>query len=306
MLRYYFRLSFFRLERRLIAWGVYPRLTLLLGAIVFIGLSQLLFVKTDWAAWIYGGIAAYMLQNAATKTRNERLQLIFQQTDYQRIRFIENLILITPFVLFLLLKKAWFAALLPLGFAIFFTFWQTGKQRSWTIPTPFKKYPFENIVGFRQTWWMIGGAYFLVFKAVQVGNFNLGAAALVLVFLTHLSYYFRPERELFVWIFHHTPQQFLKHKITVALRSITLMTLPILGILLCFFSTHWLPFFLIQMVGYLALSSLVLAKYSAFPREIGLPQALLYALSLSLPPLLLIAMWLFYRRAKRQIAAYLL
>ncbi|MFK7932536.1 MAG: hypothetical protein AB8G22_03445 [Saprospiraceae bacterium] len=304
-LRYYFTLSYRRLERRLMAWGVYPKLSLLLSSVAFIFLSKLLFIQVEWAAWLYCGIAAYILQSTATKERTERLQLIFKKQDYHRIRWVENTLLALPFLLFLVYQIAWLAALFVLSIAILFSFWQTRISANYTIPTPFKNYPFESIVGFRQTWWVIGMAYFLLFKAVQVSNFNLGAAALILIFFIQISNYARPERELFVWIFQHTPQQFLSKKIKAAVFASTILTLPLVVILFVAFSSHWLPILLLQTVGYLALISFILAKYSAYPREISLPQALLYALSLSLPPLLFLAIWLFYRRAKQQLGYYL-
>jgi len=136
------------------------------------------------------------------------------------------------------------------------------------LPTPFKKLPFEPIVGFRKTFLVLLGILFLIIKAIQVGNYNLGIVSYGATFLTMMSYYSKPEPKFFVWIFDRTSKIFLRSKLFQ-----------------CLF----------------AAASIIFAKYSAYPSEMSILEGLLYAVGLSFPPLLLIIIPIFYKKSLRNL-----
>jgi hypothetical protein len=56
-----------------------------------------------------------------------------------------------------------------------------------------------------------------------------------------------------------------------------------------------------QVLGYCYLLTVILAKYSTFPRKINLPQGILLAMSLAMPLLLLIVVPFFYIESNRRL-----
>ena len=54
---------------------------------------------------------------------------------------------------------------------------------------------------------------------------------------------------------------------------------------------------IIFVVGYLCLTTIILAKYAAYPQEISIPQAILMGLGFSFPPFLLVVLPMFYQKA---------
>ena len=218
---------------------------------------------------------------------------------------IENAILSIPFALFLIFKQEWLLALvLPMvaGSLALFNF---RNQLHYTIPTPFSKFPFEFIVGFRNTYYLFFLSYFLTFMAVQVGNFNLGIFAILLVFGICLSFYAKPEEEYFVWIFSKSPKSFILSKIGFALICSTILVFPILIGLMIFFTANWWILLIVLCAGYLYLITMVLAKYAAYPREINVPQAVIITLGVWLPFLLLGIIPFFYSKSIKSLNRFL-
>jgi len=71
--------------------------------------------------------------------------------------------------------------------------------------------------------------------------------------------------------------------------------------LLIFFQTNILAVFGFQALGYCYLLTFILAKYSAYPKKVNLPQGILLALSLAMPQLLLALVPFFYIQSKNRL-----
>src|SRR5690606_13828587 len=69
-----------------------------------------------------------------------------------------------------------------------------------SIPTPFSKKPFEFSTDFRKSFFIFPFIYALTVIAINVDNLNLGIFSMLLIFLTSLSYYIKPEQDYFVWV----------------------------------------------------------------------------------------------------------
>ena len=143
--------------------------------------------------------------------------------------------------------------------------------------------------------------YFLIGKAIQVDNFNLGVVSFGVLFLICMSFYLKPEPSYFVWVHADSPDSFLKRKLGWAFICATTMTVPALLSLIVFFPDYLIISIVVAVVGYIYLSSMVFAKYSAFPKEINVPQGIMYVISLWFPPLLLLVIPIFYKKAKRNL-----
>lgn len=301
-LRYYFELQILRLNRWFKEIGVNHILGYILAGLLFIGLSEFLFIKTDYAQWIYVLFGISWLLNLGEANRNNFLISIYSNKDYRKVRIIENGISILPFTFYLIYEKNYLIAigLFLLSF-IFATFKPKKFGGSTTIPTPFKRFPFEFIIGFRKSMLFLLLICFLTYKSIEVNNFNLGLFAIGLLFFTTMSYYAKPEEKFFVWMYSVDSRPFLRTKIKTALWCATILTTPILIALMIAYPTGWLIIIGTQVMGYLFLIAMVLAKYSAFPKEINIPQAILLGLSILFLPMILFTIPIFYKQSIKRL-----
>ena len=303
---YYFSLQVQRIQRKFVEIGIPPLVGYILLFILFIALSKFLFYKTTYAAYIYVAFTITFLLQLGATNRTDLLYAIYQKKDYYRIRLIENSLLIVPFTGYLLYEKSYWMILVLIASAVLLALIAIKQQRQFTIPTPFRKIPFELIVGFRKSLVLFLIAYFLVYKAMEVGNANLSLAAIGLIFLTTMSFYFQPESTYFVWIYKKTINEFLLTKIGHAFMGVSLLTLPIWIAVIAMFPANLLLLLGVQMVGYMLLLTIILAKYSAFPHEINLPQAVLFGLSFLFPPLFLVIIPIFYSQSRKRLLQFLM
>jgi len=174
-----------------------------------------------------------------------------------------------------------------------------------TIPTPFYKKPFEFTVGFRNTFFMFFIAYGLAMIAVVVNNFNLGVFSLMLIFFMVLGYYLKPENEYFVWTYSFVPAKFLIEKIKTAFLFSLYLCLPVLFLLSIFFFEYIGILLLCTILGYLYLTMLILAKYSAYPDEMDLVQAIIIAICFAFPPILIVVIPFFASKSVNKLNEFL-
>ncbi|MDQ6902028.1 MAG: ABC transporter permease [Bacteroidota bacterium] len=300
-MKYYFRLQFKMLNRQIIQLGISPLPGYLLSAVTFIAASIYLFYKTKFAVYVYLLFAFAFMASLNKSQRNDFLKSCFSRALCYKIRLVENLLLALPFVFFLLYKYFFtqaFVLLLLVPVAVLMNF--RGKSFA-VIPTPFYKKPFEFLTGFRKMFLVFFAAYALTIISIAVKNFNLGLFSMILCFLLCLSFYFEAENKFYVWIYPLKTRQFLFQKIKTAWLQASLLCLPVIVALGIFFPTHFYVIVGFYLLGYLFLLTIILAKYSAFPENVNLQQAILIALSLYLVPLLIVIVPYFYFQSVRKL-----
>lgn len=300
-MKYYFQLQFRMINRKMTDFGINPAIGYTLILLAFIGFSLVLFQKIDFAGYIYSLAGIGLLPVLSERGRNRFLELCYPEVEYHKIRLIENLLVILPFFIFLIIMKAFIPALILMIFGAGFAFIRTGTVSGFSIPTPFGKKPFEFPTGFRSSFMMIFLALFLAVMSVSSGNFNLGIASLILVFLVCMSYYLNPENEFYVWIFNLSPGKFLLAKIRTALIFSTILTFPVLALIAGFFPGEILIIAAFQFLGYIYLLTMILAKYSSYPHQVNLPQFIILAISIWMPPILIVIIPFFYRQSIRRL-----
>ncbi len=304
-MRNYFVLQYSMANRHLSEFGVNPFLGAGLLVFGFVGLSIVLFTKTEFAAYIYPLIALAIISKLSETGRNDFLKTIFNELGYYRIRIIENCLVALPFIIFLTVKSSSIPILILLLSAFALVFVNFKNQFNFTIPTPFQKHPFEFIVGFRSNLVLIISTWFFTVMSIIFGNFNLGIFSLLLAFLIFLSFYGNPENGFYVWVFSLAPHKFLLRKINTAIFCSTLLCLPItLALSVSFYSNVFIIIGL-QALCCLYLATIILAKYSVFPNQMNLPQLILLALSVGFPPLLLVVIPFFYTKSINRLNALL-
>jgi len=272
-----------------------------LGVLVFGLLSKYLFYKVEAAKWVYALLAVYTVSSLGDRHRVGPLKALFTKGEFLKVRLFENVALVIPFVCYLIYEAEFWLVLGLAASAILLIFLGGLGAIGKVIPTPFGKTPFENTAGFRKSFLLICLIYFVLLKAIQVENFNLGVACLGAVFFLMMSFQTKPEVTHFVWIFSCDAVTFLKKKIFNAALSATILSAPALLALGVFFQEQLLISIGVFFVGQVFLLSMVLAKYAAYPNEMNVPQAILYGLSLMFPPMLPVICVLFYRKAKRNL-----
>jgi len=101
-MKYFFKLQKSRIERFIVDFGLRPWSALLIGIIVLALVSLLLFMRTDLAGYIVGFFGLSLCFSLGEKHRNSFLQQTFDKFEYRKIRLLENLIVIAPFVVAIL------------------------------------------------------------------------------------------------------------------------------------------------------------------------------------------------------------
>lgn len=304
-LKAYFILQFHLLNRTLRDAGIRPWLAYLLLAVVFIGFSLYLFYKTEYAAYLYAIIALSIAAKLSEIRRNDFLKLCFGGAKLKQLRITENLILITPFLVFLLCYKAFLIALMLLVLGVLLSVVNFRTTLNFVIPTPFYKRPFEFATGFRNTYYVIFAAYVLTIIAAVVSNFNLGIFALLLLFTVTLTYYIKPEHPYYVWIFGMNARTFLLEKIKTAVLYAGMLVLPIMLMLGIFFPQHIAILLAFCLLGFAYVACMIVSKYAAYPDELNITQGVLVALCIWLPPLLIIMIPYLFRKSQHRLT-YLL
>ncbi|MEZ4838025.1 ABC transporter permease [Flavobacterium sp.] len=293
----YFELQYVLTNRKIKEARINPFLGYVLGLTAFVLLSEYIFHKTEFAKYLVILTCLSLQLKLSEKNRTDFLLSTFGDITKMKIRIIENFIFCIPFVSILIYKSFFFEASILFLSSSILALVSFHTSINFTIPTPFSKSPFEFSTGFRKTVFLMPVAYALTVIAINVDNLNLGIFAFLLVFLTSLSYYHKPEQEYYVWIFAETPKRFLKNKVFNAIRNASILVAPIVISLLIFYPNEFELILLFFIIGLLFLCTIILAKYSAYPGEMNIPEGILIAFSLYFPPLLLANIPFFYSKS---------
>lgn len=297
MIKDYFKLQLLMTNRKIKEAGLDPVFGYVLGLAFFFLLSAYAFQNTRYASYLLILTCLTFQFRLSETNRTDFLRSTFGDQNKRYIRIIENLIVCLPFVCilayhsFVLEGGCLFLGSIVLALGSFHS------RLNLTIPTPFSKRPFEFSTGFRKTYLLLLLAYALTVVAIAVGNLNLGMFALSLIFLTAATYFSKPEQAYYVWIHAATPRVFLKDKLRNAFTNVTFLASPILIGLLLFYWEDFELILAVFLMGLLLLGTVILAKYAAYPAEMGLPEGFLIALGLCFPPLVLAIIPFFYSKS---------
>lgn len=296
----YFALQFTMTNRRFRDAGVVPIFAYFILTIGFYILSNFLFKTTEFAVYLYPFLYINLIGRLSETQRCEFLTICFGDNQFKKIRIAENLFFTIPFVSFLLYKQLIIPILFILLVSLILALLNFRTKFHYTIYSPFSKRPFEFTTGFRNTFPLFIVAYLLVIVAASVSNLNLGIFSLMIVFGSSFSFYLSTENEYFVWSYNLNPRKFLINKIKTALLYSSALTIPIVVLLSFYFQQSIGLLFTFLLIGWGWVICTIVIKYSSYPNEINIPNGLLLALCLTLPPMLVILTpILFYKAEKR-------
>lgn len=305
MIQEFFKLQIRMIARKMKDLGLQPAIGALFVIVVFVGFSFILFTKSIYAAPIYTLLALGLVLNFNSKERNIFLKQIFKLKDYYFIRIIENIILILPFTLVLLIQNEYVFSLMLILIAFLFSFISLNLNSSLVVPTPFSKKPFEFMVGFRNWFYLVAFDYFLVAMAIKYDNYNLGLFAIMFLFILFFSSYSKPENEYYVWNFSLKPWGFILKKSRQAIQHASILIGPVFIVLFIGFSDQIVNTFLFSVLAYIFLFVTILAKYASYPYEMQLPYTVLLILSVFFPPFLIVLTPFLYWKATQHLNDYL-
>jgi len=298
----YFELQYTMTNRRFKDSGFEPLLAYLILLVGFFGISIYLFNRSEFAEYIYVLSALTLIGKLSEIRRTEFLQLCFGDTKMKAIRITENLFVSFPFLIILLYKQHFLSALLLFVLTIILALVNFRTTLNFIIWTPFAKEPFEFTTGFRNTFYLIFTAYALAVVSVIVNNFNLGVFAFLLMFVTTISYYSKPENEYYVWTYNLNPRQFLFSKIKTALLFSTALALPIALIITIFFHHNIGMVLLLLLIGWAFQIFIIVSKYSSYPDDMNIIQGVIFALSIWFPPMLIFIIPFLFQKSEKRLS----
>ena len=302
---YYLKLQLRRIHRKLIDVGENQLFTYLILALIFIGLSEVLLTTTNNLKYAYPLIVVAILLKKSSSADNDFLKLNFSANKSALIGIIENTGLAFPFMIYSCIKGFYQITLIIVTIALAFIFYRSKKIGSLVIPTPFWKIPFEFIIGFRLSFWILPFLYFLAYKAIEYDNLYLGLFSIYLIYALCSIFTFKQEDVQLVKIFNKSRKEFLIYKALIATGSAALLCLPSGIGLLLYFPKIFIPLFLIFSIGSLLVISISFAKYTSFPDEINLKEGLLSSLSIIFPFLIIFNLPYFWYKANKSLEGIL-
>ncbi len=297
VLKQYFSIQFTRLVRYFEERGFSVVLAIVLVIALFAGGTYLLDQRTSFAPWVILGIQVVLLFPLTSKKRYDHLQLIFKSKKVFKVRALENLLISIPFMVSLAVIdwKVAFASFLPV---LFLALKMKYRVLPFSLPTPFQKIPVYFPSGFRK--YLFGHLLTIVVAVfgISIQNYNLGIFSIVLNWLFIFGYFGKVEPLEYVWIYAKSPKKYLLTKVKEGIVASSIIILPFVLIFIVVDWTTWYIPLLIYVIGLINLINLILASYVSFPDEITLPNGILIAISLMLPPLAIVGIGYFYSKAR--------
>ncbi len=233
------------------------------------------------------------------------VKIIFSKNRYRVLRIYEAILFSVPFSIELLVYRYPLEGLLLPLVLCFSTFIKTPTNYDFVLPTPFARYPFEYITGFRKTWPIILLSYVICIIAISVSNFNLAVFGMAVMILTMTAFFTKPEDVFFVWINNSSPLIFLRKKLFTTILYSLLLTLPISVFISLFFPGNWLVLLSITILGFTLPVTSMLNKYAYFPQDSEIISGLLIGLCILFPPLFIVLIPYLAGKASVNLKSYL-
>jgi len=281
----------------------------IVGVFLFalLGGALCLFARSfpQYAPFLIGYVGIGMLYGFSSPGRVDFLKNIYNRRRYLAIRSVENLICIFPLALISVFHAMWLLAVLLVAFGFVFAVVSVKRLEAKKIPTPFSISAFEFVVFFRRFWWLFAILYMLAGIAAYYGNGNLLLVSMGMAMFIALGAYGIIEDEHYIWNMRATPVGFIKHKIRLGGLQMGILAMPFI------LSSAFLgvPAMVSSAIGWasgvLSLVLVVLMKYAAYPRKVGLMEAFGFMLMILLPFLLVASYPYYYKKSTHNLKNYL-
>lgn len=293
------------MSRRLCEAGYKPVFGFLLLAIAFGVLCCVVYAKIKFAPFLMVASALILGSKLSSKSRNDLLKLSFGDSEFRKVRFIENTLISIPFVIVLLISQDFVLAFITLVINGIQSIKTQTSVIQFTLPTPFGKKPFEFPAGFRRSIVPFILIILLTIYGYVIGNFNLIVFSMLLIFMLAISFHLRAEDPFFVWIHKFTPSFFLLRKIATAWFFTSILVVPFVLALLFIYPKEVDVILIFAGIGFVYLATAILAKYASYPNEFSFENTIMIGASIFFPPLLLVLIPIFFVTAKNRLTPFL-
>lgn len=308
-MKYYFSIQLKIFHRHLKEQGI-PIIFFVIFIFCLLLITYHFLVKFPQASFGVVVIAIWGLETFQHKNRIELLKTIFiDRSTIVKIRLLENAIICIPLLVLAIIAKVYWTISFLLLLYLFYSL-QTqslGITTKTTLPTPFRKYPFEMIRYFRIYLILILTVIFLFLIGLFYANTNLSIFAIALLSYTAINSIETPEPIPVIWNTTTTAKKFLYQKIKrITLQNFALIT-PLCSILLLLHFNYSILLILaaIYILCFLLITLIVLLKYSAYPRKIGILEAITL-MTCGIIPILVLGIYpYYYKKAVQNLKKYL-
>jgi len=173
------------------------------------------------------------------------------------------------------------------------------------MPTPFRSSAFEFVIFFRRLWFLLVICYTLACISIYYDNVNLPFVLLGVVMLMALGAYDIIEDEYLVWNNARSASSFIKNKIRMGCIQLSILIIPFMLLLLLFGTSMFFWAIICWISGVLLLILVILMKYAAYPRSVGITEAIACMIIVMMPLLLGAAYPYYYKKAVQNLEKYL-
>jgi len=300
-MKYYFRLQYAVFKRTMVDVGFPPIVGIFLFALLGGGFFLFARIFPQYAPFMLGYVALSMLYGLSSPGRVDFLKNIYNRRRYLAIRSVENLICVFPFALISMFHAMWPLAVLLVACGAVFATVSVKRLKAKRIPTPFSVSAFEFVVFFRRFWLLFAILYMLAGIAVYYGNGNLLLVLMGVSMFIALGAYGIIEDEHYIWNMHATPVGFVKHKIRLGGLQVGILAMPFF-LLSAFFGVSAMAWCAICWASvFLSLVLVILMKYAAYPRKVGITEAFGFMAMVLMPFLLLAAYPYYYKKSAQNL-----
>ncbi len=295
MISYYLSLRLKQFIRFFSLNSVNPVIGIAILSLIFLALSATVFQKISYAPWVYAAIAAAALVELQNNKMNAVLKQQVKREVFFKTKLLENIMLMIPFVSFLLVKQSWIQALLLMILVVPYSYYSFGRPKTKMIalPSPYPKHVFEYNSAFRVYVLAYLLHLLLLVAAVISGNFYVLLVPFFIILFFMQTVYGIPEDASYIWLYRCSSASFLKKKIWALTKAYTLTILPFVLTGLVFYSAHFAMIGLCIAVGYISMIGALFIKYHFYPSAfiIQLSQILFFGscmVGIAVPPVLLV------------------
>ena len=304
-MKYYFELRLRIMRRQIEETGLPVYLAISLIVFLYLVLWFARLKSPTNILFILSIIPLYILSRQAQPSRVDFLKNICSKQLFTRIRLVENLCCILPFIPFALWDRQWLLLLFYAAIFILFSFFPVKTMEIQPIRTPFRKSAFEFIVLSRRYWPYWAMAFIISCISLYYGNTALPLVLLGIVILSSTSAYEIIEDEYVLWNNSRSARDFLRNKIGTGCLQLCTLLVPFVLLHLFFMPQSLAWTFLCCLVGCLLLILMILMKYAVYPNRIGINEVIVLMASGVIPLFILAIYPYYYRRAIKNLEKYL-
>lgn len=270
MIRYYLTLRLKQFWRFFTFNDFNPVIGILLITVVFVIASSAIFIKLPHAEWVYPVLALLSIVQLQAGKSNSFLKEKVARGTFLKIKLAENSVIAAPFIIELLLHKAYIPAL-SLGLIILpysYSSFSISRPRLKSLPSPFLPYSFEFNAGFR-TYYVVYILYALLLVAGIIShNYYVYMVPFFIMLFFQSSFYGYVEAPYYIWLNRKTPAGFLLAKLKALSVNYVFTVIPFIALGLVFYHQHWVIILFASFMGLIALAGSMLIKYQFYPAEL--------------------------------------